>query len=551
MLRPGDILENKYEILTLIGQGGMSKVWLAKDLNLNKQWAVKEINKASSGYRNTVDESKTLREIEIMKTLDHPALPRIVDVIDDESILCVVMDYIQGETLQGVLDMYGPQPENAVVTWMLEVCDILTYLHSQKPPIIYRDLKPSNLMLNYDGHIRIIDFGIAREYKGKGDTMPLGSEGYASPEHFTKSTDIRSDVYTVGSTMYTLLTGKDQTQPPYYIQPLRKVNPSLSQGLEKIIAKTTKKDPNERYQTAAELANALESYEKLDDEYIEALKGKVRAYKRRFIAAIAIMVIGIAVTAAGFITERNDYNNIVQSPGGTLEAKEANLERAISLRPKEEAAYIALIQAYSEDGKFTEEESARFFSIYNKRKSAVSKDVNYDIGEAYLSYYTGETDSSARAKLLTAEPFFSAAIGGEQSSKAESYVYLADCYRKFVMSDDSLLTTNIDKKDLQELLTSGKRAVDNADNAKMKAIVAEAVINLIEIEKLDMRDHGIKEEKLTKVIDAISGSVGTPEITSMADEAKKGIHASYESAKKKEGGTLTYEKEPEEGGKEQ
>ena len=145
MLRPGDILKNKYEILKLIGQGGMSKVWLAMDMDLNKQWAVKEINKASAAYKNTVDETKTLREIEIMKTLDHAALPRIVDVIADESVLCVVMDYIQGETLQGVLDMYGPQPEQAVVTWMLEVCDILTYLHSQTPPIIYRDIKPSNL----------------------------------------------------------------------------------------------------------------------------------------------------------------------------------------------------------------------------------------------------------------------------------------------------------------------------------------------------------------------------------------------------------------------
>lgn len=542
MLRPGDILNNKYEILTIIGQGGMSKVWLAKDLNLNKQWAVKEINKASAGYRNTVDETKTLREIEIMKSLDHAALPRIVDVIDDEAILCVVMDYIQGETLQSVLNMYGPQPESAVVTWMLEVCDILTYLHSQKPPIIYRDIKPSNLMLNYDGHIRIIDFGIAREYKGKGDTMPLGSEGYASPEHFTKNTDVRSDVYTVGSTMYALLTGKDQTMPPYYIQPLRKVNPSLSQGLEKIIQKATKKDPDERYQSAAELANALESYEKLDDAYITGLQKSLSRYRRRLISAVAVMLIGITVAVGGFITERNNYNNLVQSPGGSLDAKEASLEKAIDIKPGEEAAYIALIQAYAEDGKFTEAESARFFNIYNRRKGSIPKDVNYDIGEAYLSYYTGESDSSARAKLLTAEPFFAAAKGGSETEKAESYIYLAECYRTFVMSDDSLLAKEVSKEDLEKLLTSGSEAVEASDNQKLRAIVSEAVLNLIEMEKIDMRDAGISEADITKAIDKICKGADAATNT-LAEETKRSVHTSYTSAKKKEGGNLTYEKE--------
>lgn len=118
MLRPGDILANKYEILRLIGKGGMSKVWLAKDTNTNlsRLWAVKEISKTSDVYKKTVNEKKALREIEIMKNLDHPALPRIVDVIDSDTSLCVVMDYIQGVTLQGVLDEYGVQKEEAVVS---------------------------------------------------------------------------------------------------------------------------------------------------------------------------------------------------------------------------------------------------------------------------------------------------------------------------------------------------------------------------------------------------------------------------------------------------
>lgn len=543
MLRTGDILSNKYEILKLIGRGGMSKVWLASDIHLNKQWAIKEIDKNNVAFRSSVDERKTLREIEIMKTLDHPALPRIVDVVDEEEVLLVIMDYIQGETLQGVLNMYGPQKQEAVVTWMLEVCDILAYLHGRTPPIVYRDLKPSNLMLNSDGHIKIIDFGIAREYKGGGDTMPLGSEGFASPEHFTKNTDIRSDVYTVGSTMYTLLTGKDQTMPPYHLQLLREVNPSLSQGLEKIIAKATDKDPDRRYQTVTDLANALESYQKLDDDYISSLRAKVTRYKRMIAASVLVLLAGIILTGSGLLMERNSYNHIVESPGGSLDAKEDNLQRAISIRPKEPDAYIALIKAYAEDGRFTEDESTKFFNIYSEHKGSIPADVSYEIGEAYLSYYTGETDSSARAKLLTAEPFFSAALQGKNSSKAESYVFLAESYRTYIMSDDSLLAKEATKEDYEDLLEKSKKAIENAKNEKLRKIVSEAVLNLLEGQKIEMREAGISQYEILKVITIVSQG-SDPEISQLATDTKSSIEASYTNSEKKKGSNELVYKDP-------
>lgn len=533
MLRPGDILENKYEIIKSIGKGGMSKVWLAKDTNikLNRLWAVKEISKTTEVYKMTVDEKKALHEIEIMKSLDHPALPRIVDVIDGDTSLCVVMDYIQGITLQGVLEEYGTQKEQAVVTWMLEVCDILTYLHSRKPPIIYRDIKPSNLMLNNDGHIKIIDFGIARVYKGGDDTMPLGSEGYASPEHFTGKTDVRSDVYTVGSTAYALLTGKTQKTAPYYIQPIRDIDPTLSQGLEKIILKATKKDPAERYQTAAELANALESYEKLDDEYISTLKSRVGLYKRKLRTGIGLIVLGAVLFAAGLIYEASSYNSLVASPGGKTEQKAANLEKAISLKPGREEAYIALIEAYAEDGRFTEDESEAFFKVYNDHKNSIDGDTNYDIGEAYLRYYTGETDSSARAKLLTAEPFFAAAIEkGSHEELASGYTFLAECYRKYVMADNSLLTGSETEKDYSNMLSSCKATVDNAANEKMRSITAEATLGLIESQRNEMKENGIRKEEILGVIKSTEKSTD-PEIQSLAAEVRNNVEMTYRQKK--------------------
>lgn len=532
MLRPGDILDNKYEILKLIGKGGMSKVWLAMDRRVNRQWAVKEVSKANPKYQLTVDESKTLREIDIMRRLDHPALPRIVDVIDEEYSLCVVMDYIEGETLLELLETYGVQKEEVVVTWMLEVCDILTYLHGQNPPIIYKDLKPSNLMLNRDGHIKIIDFGIAKEYKGnKGETMPLGTEGYASPEHRSGYTDERSDIYTVGTTAYQLLTGKDPSEPPYDLLPIRSINPSLSQGLEKIIARATERDPDNRYQTAAELANALESYKKLDDDYIQTLEAKVRRGTALLILGIVLALSGVIATGASFIIDRNNYNSLVASPGGSTAAKEESLNKAIGIKPKQEAAYIALIEAYAEDGKFTEEESARFYATYNANRDQISPDVNYAIGEAYLRYYTGTTDSSARAKLLMSEPFFKAAKEGENGKKAESYVFLAECYRNYVLSDDSLVTKDVSKEDLEDLLESGKNAVLTAENEKLRLILGEAVLGLIEQEKGAVRDAGIGEGDVTSVIDEI-GNTG-PALQPLAVETKNSVHLTYEEGKKK------------------
>lgn len=101
----------------------------------------------------------------MVKRLDHPALPRIVDIIDNGSTIYIVMDFIEGESLDKILNEYGAQPEDKVIEWAMQICDVLSYLHSQKPPIIYRDMKPANLMLKPNGNISIIDFGIAREYK--------------------------------------------------------------------------------------------------------------------------------------------------------------------------------------------------------------------------------------------------------------------------------------------------------------------------------------------------------------------------------------------------
>ena len=172
----GDVIDGKYEILRELGRGGMSIVYLAMDKRLNKQWAIKEFRKDKDDENRRVALESLLKEANIMKKLDHPTLPRIVDIIDQDSTIYIVMDYIEGESLNKVLDAYGAQPQDAVIEWAKQLSEVLDYLHTRKPPVIYRDMKPANIMLKPDGTIRLIDFGIAREYKegSTGDTEIIG-----------------------------------------------------------------------------------------------------------------------------------------------------------------------------------------------------------------------------------------------------------------------------------------------------------------------------------------------------------------------------------------
>ena len=185
MTKEGTVLDGKYEILAEVGRGGMSIVYLARDKRLNKQWAVKEIK--NDGKKSAKTLLKGLeREANILKNVDHPVLPRIVDIINQDGTIYVVMDYIEGDTIQDRLKKEGAQPQELVVEWGLQLASALNYLHNMNPPVIYRDMKPSNVMIKPEGGVKLIDFGTAKEYEieNNADTTALGTRGYAAPEQF-------------------------------------------------------------------------------------------------------------------------------------------------------------------------------------------------------------------------------------------------------------------------------------------------------------------------------------------------------------------------------
>lgn len=285
-----------YEIKSIIGKGGMSTVYLAEHKRLHTRWAMKEVRKQQGTRFDFLAESN------ILKRLQHPMLPRIVDIFEDRDCIYIVEDFVEGITLDGLLKQQKKVDEPQGLQWLRDLCGVLTYLHGQRPhPIIYRDMKPSNIMLQPDGSLKLIDFGIAREYKqeSNADTTYIGTKGYAAPEQFGKAqTDARTDIYSLGVTMYHLLTGKSPYEPPYQFVPVRQLVPELSHGIEYILNKCVQSEPTDRYQTVDELVDDLDHIYRFDrawQKYQNAKRIRVAVVAVMLAASVGLMVGGQVV----------------------------------------------------------------------------------------------------------------------------------------------------------------------------------------------------------------------------------------------------------------
>ena len=382
MLEIGSLVDGKYRILRVVGKGGMSVVYQAVNEKANKIWAIKEVRK--DGVQNyEVVKQNLIVETELLKRFNHPNLPSIIDVIDGDGSFLIVMDYIEGNSLSNALETSGAQNQEDVVEWSKQLCDVLGYLHSRQPPIIYRDMKPSNVMLKPDGNVSLIDFGTAREFKSSSveDTTCLGTQGYAAPEQYGGhgQTDARTDIYCLGATMYHLLTGHNPSMPPYEMYPIRQWNPLLSSGLEQIILKCTQKNPNDRYQSCAELLYDLDRYRILDIETQKRQKVKWRVFLASVIAMLvtALATVGFSiasstVTAQTFSSLMNEGDRYAQAvevdPQAYALAEEKFIE-ATKVEPDNIQAYIKLFKLYSQDKIITTQE----YSNLQKQESQNSE----------------------------------------------------------------------------------------------------------------------------------------------------------------------------------
>ncbi len=452
MAQIGSVILGKFRVLRRIdpeGKERLSAVYLTSDEKLNKLWVVKEISK-KGGNPGAIEGKlgSARKEATLMKGLSHPSIPRITDIDDTPDALYIVEDYVEGEELSSFLNVELPSSDR-VIEWAKQLCDVLGYLHSQETPITYRDLKPENVIIDSNFNVKLLDFDAARadtpENRAKMDSF--ATPGYAAPEQYThpEKIDARTDVYTLGSTMYHMLIGE---APPFIetadggiawtSAPLiREKNPALSSGLENIIARCMKENQEERFQSCDELRDALNNVRRWDNEYRRAQKRKITAFAA--VAACCVLGLGISAGAKGLSSYagQQDYDSNVQQAGSAnYEDAERLYQEAVDIDPANPSAYEGLLERYTNEGNDGEagisaDEASRFRGMYSEKQGAMNdsfQEVSFQAGIANLFYYhednAGETNQF-RVRITQASSYFENVCKGdedeERGAKVRSY----------------------------------------------------------------------------------------------------------------------------------
>lgn len=476
MLEIGSVIDGKYKILNVVGKGGMSVVYLAMNERANKQWAIKEVRKDGMQSFEVVKQN-LVAETDLLKKLNHPHLPSIIDVIDCDDTFLIVMDYIEGNPLSKALETSGAQNQDDVIEWAKQLCDVLGYLHSRKPPIIYRDMKPSNVMLKPDGNVMLIDFGTAREFKysSVADTTCLGTQGYAAPEQFGGhgQTDARTDIYCLGATIYHLVTGHNPATPPYEMYPIRQWNPMLSSGLEEIILKCTQRNPEDRYQSCAELLYALDHYKDLDIENKKVQSFKWKTFLASFIMTIVMLVGTIGFSAGLTVQTSSTYESYIANGDSAVsqDAAEKYYLDAINVDPANPLAYQKLLERCTSDSKLSEDE-------YNTIKDAI-----YEHEDELKSKYPSEYADNVAYKL--GQALYFSYVPSSQKSESENFSMAGITVSQRWLDIAQKMGSTEQIKHRAELLSSMSKAYQNMSGKSLEGDPVEEVKeywnNLVEI----------------------------------------------------------------------
>ena len=345
----GREIAGRYRLRGILGSGGSGTVYLAYDMILNKEWAVKAVPRSR---RQAED------EIETLKTLSHPRLPRIVDAVREAGAVWIVMDLGEGGTLAEKIRRCGGQPEAAVIRWGIQLCGVLIYLASRKPPLIYRDMKPSNILLRPDGEVMLIDLGSAGG-QAVLDAEQSGTPVFAAPEQtgIHGRVDPRSDIYSLGMTMIALLTGTEEPADITW-KKLAFLEPPVSEPLIRVLRTATRERPSLRYQTAEDFRDALNGCR-------ESERAGLAVRRKRALGSVGMALAGTLLLLAGsacretLLTEMGaQYAGLLSEAAG-LENSSARraarcYEEAMTLLPSRSEAYLQYLEAMNRQGRTRE-----------------------------------------------------------------------------------------------------------------------------------------------------------------------------------------------------
>ncbi|MBR0396637.1 MAG: serine/threonine protein kinase [Eubacterium sp.] len=601
-MKAGSIAGKRYQIIREIGSGGMSVVYLARDLTLKQEWAVKVVRKGVTP-QEIWKERQLLSEAMLMKRLDHPGFPRIVDLFEENECTCIVMDYIEGETLDVILNRDGPCTERQVTAWARQLCDILIYLHTMERPVFYCDLKPSNIICARTGRLYLIDFGIAAQEKMEGGIHGFaasrkvdggtpgcaasgkvdggtpgcaasgkvdggtpgcaasgkvdgGTPGFAAPEQLRNGIcDARTDIYSLGMTIYTLLTGLDPRSPAFHKMNREEVlqfpqsDVYCSAGIQEIVRRCTCRNPKERYRNGRELMRDL-----LQPVRPAALKRR-RDMRRRILSAAVIISVLLLSAAAIFqravreFTEEEIYAAKLD-PAATqgAEEKERSYLEAIDLQPDSSDGFLRLLGLYETEMDFKDRESRQLLLQFHQCRTALSADPDMwneilcRIGKLYFFRFQGG-DGSVRERILRAEPFFAewnpenekekeketdSAAGTNQNEDAESSgsnavpVSDAECLREICSFYKGYVSasTNMEEPG-QDTLRSMLQAVSSLlvvldhyheeDRTAVQLTILREMAEILNVWRYAFFAAGVEEQEMLELMNQIINKVDAAE----------------------------------------
>lgn len=538
MLENGIVLGDKYEILKQIGRGGTSTVYLAMNQKLNQQWVIKEIDNT----QNALDMERVLKEARMMMSFDHPAIPRIVDILEEPGFTYIIMDYVSGQSLAYELKEKGPQTQETVTEWAKQICNVLMYLHSLNPPIIYHDLKPGNIILKEpEKNLKLIDFGEARPCINGNAPGAGKTKEYAAPEQQRETrgnTDERTDIYCFGTTLYRLLTGKFAPIPPEQVGSIRERFPELnvSKGMDNIIRKCTQHDPAQRFQSAAELMKALENIQLWDNDYLKRLKRRVNLVIATIGIGFAMVIAGVVLNRSAAIINSRNYDNLINTAQSVdYETRIGEYEKAIELDGDNPKAYIKLLEAYEDNGHFGNEESQRFSTLYNTNKSRFDQEdesvieMHYLAGRMYFNMFSDES-TTIRSRVQKAQEYFGyvkeyGVDSYENYSIASSYDTLCEFFKTYVLNDSSIQEPTAE--DYQEMLDAlGTCLEDMQDySAKDAAFIRLSlyghIVDMLNVNIRGLAANGIEKKDIQDILNTILTAAKNESVTQQTSIKKQ------------------------------
>lgn len=514
MLEIGSVLDGRYKVLEQIGKGGMSVVYMARDEKLSQTCAIKEVRREGVKDFEAVKQG-LVAETDILKKLKHPSLPEIRDIINTSDSFVIVMELVDGRDMDKVLAGKGALPEDYVVEWAKQICDVFQYLHTRKPPIIYRDMKPSNIMLKPDGRICIIDFGTAREFKERNvkDTTTLGTVGYAAPEQYggagQRQSDARTDIYTLGATIYHLVTGfsPNPSAPPYYgMVPIRQINPGLSKGLEKIILKCCQQKPEDRYQDCMEVMYALEHIG--DDELVD--RKRFRTFLTTSILCIVMALAGVGSLVAESSMRSSSYDSLVDlAVDRTVDQSDAEryslCSEAIGINPGGLAAYEAILEICDYDNVVTSAEALECGAIKKNQEGIIRSNSENDYGKlcydaATSIWFYAEDENSG---MSSASDWFELARTYQQDNAlATLYYQVVDWNINIQKRRSSGTDESEDYAQYFENLESAVTAVEQ-ERSFAQLQIYRTVVQSLSLYAKDFARADIKAARMNELLDRV------------------------------------------------